>query len=83
MAKYFAAELNTAFLRQHAGIDLQLVAGNRAETDEILRGYDNDIALMGRPPSDFAAESEPLRTSSLGHDCLSRLSAGANETGAR
>ncbi len=52
-----------ASLRQHAGIDLQLVAGNRAETDESLRSY--DIALMGRPPSDFAAESEPLRTSIL------------------
>lgn len=56
---------------------MQLVAGNRAETDESLRSY--DIALMGRPPSDFAAESEPLRTSSLRYDCLSRVSAGANE----
>jgi DNA-binding transcriptional LysR family regulator len=59
-AKYFAAELIAAFLRQHAGIDLQLVVGNRAETNESLRNYDIDIALMGRPPSDFAAESEPF-----------------------
>jgi DNA-binding transcriptional LysR family regulator len=59
-AKYFAAELIAAFLRQHAGIDLQLVVGNRAETVESLRNYEIDIALMGRQPSDFASESEPF-----------------------
>jgi LysR family transcriptional regulator, low CO2-responsive transcriptional regulator len=59
-AKYFAAELIAAFLRQHAGIDLQLVVGNRAETIESLRNYDIDMAVMGRPPGDFAAESEPF-----------------------
>jgi DNA-binding transcriptional LysR family regulator len=59
-AKYFAAELIAAFLRQHAGIDLQLVVGNRAETIESLRNYDIDMAVMGRPPGDFGAESEPF-----------------------
>jgi len=59
-AKYFAAELIAAFLRQHAGIDLNLVVGNRAETVESLRNYDVDVALMGRAPSDFGAESEPF-----------------------
>ena len=52
-AKYFAAELIAAFLRQHEGIDLKLVVGNRAETVESLRNYDIDVAVMGRPPSDF------------------------------
>jgi len=56
--KYFAAHLIAAFLRQHAGIDLNLVVGNRAETIESLRNYDVDLALMGRPPSDFGIESE-------------------------
>lgn len=59
-AKYFAAEIIGAFLRQHAGIDLKLVVGNRAETTEYLRNYEIDIALMGRPPADFAAECEPF-----------------------
>ncbi|MGA7855074.1 MAG: LysR family transcriptional regulator [Candidatus Acidiferrales bacterium] len=59
-AKYFAAELIAAFLRQHAGIDLQLVVGNRAETVESLRNYDIDMAVMGRPPGDFGADSEPF-----------------------
>jgi LysR family transcriptional regulator, low CO2-responsive transcriptional regulator len=57
-AKYFAAELIAAFLRQHAGIDLQLVVGNRSETVASLRNYDIDMAVMGRPPGDFSAESE-------------------------
>jgi DNA-binding transcriptional LysR family regulator len=56
----FAAELIAAFLRQHAGIDLQLVEGHRAVTVESLRNYDTDMALMGRPPGDFGAESEPF-----------------------
>lgn len=56
-AKYFAAELIAAFLRQHEGIDLKLVVGNRAETVESLRNYDIDVAVMGRPPSDFGVES--------------------------
>ncbi|MGB8839229.1 MAG: LysR family transcriptional regulator, partial [Candidatus Acidiferrales bacterium] len=59
-AKYFAAELIAAFLRQHAGIDLQLVVGNRAETVESLRNYEIDMAVMGRPPGDFSADSEPF-----------------------
>jgi DNA-binding transcriptional LysR family regulator len=56
-AKYFAAQLIAAFLRQHVGVDLNLVIGNRAEMIESLRNYDIDMALTGRPPSDFAAES--------------------------
>ena len=59
-AKYFAAELIAAFLRQHEGIDLKLVVGNRAETVESLRNYDIDVAVMGRPPSDFGVESAPF-----------------------
>lgn len=59
-AKYFAAQLIATFLRQHAGIDLRLVIGNRAETAESLRNYEIDIAIMGRPPLDIAVESEPF-----------------------
>jgi len=64
-AKYFAAELIAAFLREHAGIDLKLAIGNRAETIEALRNYDIDIGIMGRPPGDFAVESEPFGTHPL------------------
>jgi DNA-binding transcriptional LysR family regulator len=57
-AKYFAAQLIAAFLRQHVGVDLKLVVGNRTEIVESLRNYDTDMALTGRPPSDFGVESE-------------------------
>jgi len=59
-AKYFAAELIAAFLREHAGVDLKLTIGNRAEMIEALRDYDIDIGLTGRPPGDFPIESEPF-----------------------
>jgi LysR family transcriptional regulator, low CO2-responsive transcriptional regulator len=59
-AKYFAAQLIATFLRQHAGIDLRLVIGNRAETVESLRNYEIDIAIMGRPPIDIGVESQPF-----------------------
>lgn len=59
-AKYFAAELIAAFLRDHEGIELKLTIGNRSETIEALRNYDIDIGVMGRPPGDFAVESEPF-----------------------
>ncbi|MDP9338215.1 MAG: LysR substrate-binding domain-containing protein [Acidobacteriota bacterium] len=59
-AKYFAAQLIAAFLRQHEGVELNLVIGNRAEMVESLRNYDIDMALTGRPPSDFSVESAPF-----------------------
>lgn len=59
-AKYFAARLIAAFLQQHAGIDLRLAVGNRAEIIEALRTYEIDMALMGRPPGNFDVESEPF-----------------------
>ncbi|MGB8988774.1 MAG: LysR family transcriptional regulator [Candidatus Sulfotelmatobacter sp.] len=59
-AKYYAPHLIAAFLRDHSRVDLNLVVGNRAETVESLRNYDIDIALMGRPPADFGAVSQPF-----------------------
>lgn len=61
-AKYFAAQIIAAFLRQHEGIDLVLVIGNRAEIIKSLHDYEIDMALMGRPPRDFGVESEPFGT---------------------
>jgi DNA-binding transcriptional LysR family regulator len=59
-AKYFAAQLIAAFLRQHPGLDLVLVVGNRADIIDSLRDYEIDMALMGRPPRDFGVKSEPF-----------------------
>lgn len=56
-AKYFAARLIAAFLKQHPGIQVDIHVGNRAETIEALRRHDLDAALMGRPPRDIAIRS--------------------------
>ncbi len=52
-AKYFAPRLIHAFVAQHPHIEMKLIVGNREETIAALRGYDIDIAIMGRPPSDI------------------------------
>jgi DNA-binding transcriptional LysR family regulator len=56
-AKYFAPRLIAAFLKQHAGIQVDINVGNRAETIEALKRHDLDAALMGRPPRDFPVRS--------------------------
>ena len=59
-AKYFAPMAIAAFAKQHPGIDISLKVGNRQETIRSLAGYEFDLAIMGRPPSDFAIDSTPI-----------------------
>ena len=60
-AKYFAPRLMAAFMKEHPGIDVRLLIGNRAETIASLRNHDVDVALMGRPAKDV-----PLRAAAFG-----------------
>ena len=41
-------------------IDVSLRIGNREDIRQALRGYDLDIAIMGRPPVDVQVEIRPL-----------------------
>ena len=59
-AKYFAPRLIAAFMKQYPQIDLRLSIGNRRDIVSLLREYEIDIALMGRPPEDFSVKSEPI-----------------------
>ncbi len=59
-AKYFAPMAIAAFAKDHPGIDISLKVGNRQETIRSLEGYEFDLAIMGRPPSDFAIDSTPI-----------------------
>ena len=59
-AKYFAPKLIAAFIKQHAQIDLRISIGSRAVVIKALRDFETDIALLGRPPEDFAVTSEPI-----------------------
>jgi LysR family transcriptional regulator for metE and metH len=59
-AKYFAPRALAAFAEAHAEVEMQLSIGNRSETIASLRNYELDFAVMGRPPEEFAVESEEI-----------------------
>ena len=59
-AKYFVPFVIAAFSRRFPQVDVTLRIGNREDIREALRGYDLDIAIMGRPPVDVAVETRPL-----------------------
>lgn len=55
-AKYFAPQALADFSRAHPGVDLRLTIGNRGETVAALKGYEIDMAIMGRPPTGVEVE---------------------------
>ena len=59
-AKYFAPQAIAGFSRVHPAVEISLFVGNRAETIASVRSYDLDLAIMGRPPHDFAVQAEPI-----------------------
>ena len=52
-AKYFVPFAISGFSRLYPNVDVTLFIGNRQEIGTALRGYDIDIAIMGRPPVDI------------------------------
>lgn len=56
-AKYFAPQMLAAFGRQHPGIELELVVGNREETMADFVAGRFDVAVTGRPPEGIEVES--------------------------
>jgi DNA-binding transcriptional LysR family regulator len=59
-AKYFVPFAIAAFSRRFPKVDVSLSIGNRETIREALRGYDLDIAIMGRPPEDLQVEMRLL-----------------------
>jgi LysR family transcriptional regulator for metE and metH len=55
-AKYFAPRALAIFSREHPGIDVRLMVGNRGQVVAALRDMSIDFALTGRPPEDFAID---------------------------
>src|SRR5258708_8830362 len=51
-AKYFVPFAISGFSKAYPNVDVTLSIGNRQEIGTALRGYDLDIAIMGRPPVD-------------------------------
>jgi len=52
-AKYFVPFAISGFSKLYPRVDISLFIGNRQEIGTALRGYDLDIAIMGRPPVDI------------------------------
>jgi molybdate transport repressor ModE-like protein len=52
-AKYFVPFMISGFSKVHPNVDVTLFIGNRQEIGSALRGYDLDVAIMGRPPADI------------------------------
>ena len=49
-AKYFVPFAISGFSQLHPDVEVTLSMGNRQEIGNALRGYDLDVAIMGRPP---------------------------------
>ena len=59
-AKYFLPPLLAEFKREHGGVELRLVVGNREQLVAMLQANEVDIAIMGRPPKELATRAEPF-----------------------
>ena len=59
-AKYFAPRLIAAFIGSHPKLELRFLIGNRDETAALLKSGDVEIALAGRPPTDFPVEKAAI-----------------------
>jgi LysR family transcriptional regulator, low CO2-responsive transcriptional regulator len=55
-AKYFVPFAISGFLKLNPNIDVELFIGNRQDVGAALRGYELDIAIMGRPPVDLEVD---------------------------
>lgn len=58
--KYFAPRAVAVFGQQYPGVEIRLVVGNRDEIMHALRDYKVDLAIMGRPSSEFPTEHKVI-----------------------
>lgn len=61
-AKYFAPRLLAEYTKRYPGVDVQIAEGNREKLLRMLQDNTVDLALMGRPPVELDAISEPIAT---------------------
>jgi DNA-binding transcriptional LysR family regulator len=59
-AEYFVPRLLAGFLRDHPGIEIRLVPGNRQQLVQHLQRNEVDLAIMGRPPRELDTRAEPF-----------------------
>jgi DNA-binding transcriptional LysR family regulator len=59
-AKYFLPRLIAAFHAEHPGVDMKLRVGNREQLVALMQRNEVDLAIMGRPPKEWATRAEPF-----------------------
>jgi DNA-binding transcriptional LysR family regulator len=59
-AEYFVPRLLTRFRAEHPGIEVRLRLGNREQLVQSMQRNDVDLAIMGRPPKEWATRAEPF-----------------------
>ena len=64
-ATYFIPSLLNKFLKEHEGIELKLMVGNRSELVQWLQNSEVDIAVMGKAPDELPTRAEPFAANPL------------------
>ena len=59
-AKYFMPSLLARFRDEHPGVELGMKLGNREQLVALMQRGETDLAIMGRPPKDWATRAEPF-----------------------
>lgn len=60
-AKYFLPRLLAQFRAEHPGIEIRLQVGNnREQLTALMKQGDVELAIMGRPPAEWATRAEPF-----------------------
>ncbi|MGO4812152.1 LysR family transcriptional regulator [Cupriavidus sp. 2MCAB6] len=59
-AKYFAPRLLAGYSARYPHVDVRFAEGNRETLLRLLQDNEIDLALMGRPPRELDAVSEPI-----------------------
>ncbi|GAB3761864.1 LysR family transcriptional regulator [Ramlibacter monticola] len=60
-AKYFVPRMLALFRQDHPGVEIRLrVAQNRDEIVELMRQGEVELAIMGRPPTEWSTRAEPF-----------------------
>lgn len=61
-AKYFVPRLLAEYTKRYPGVDVHIAEGNREKLLRMLQDNVIDLAVMGRPPVELDAISEPIAT---------------------
>jgi DNA-binding transcriptional LysR family regulator len=59
-AEYFVPRLLARFRAEHPAIDVRLRLGNREQLVQLMQRNEVDLAIMGRPPKEWATRAEPF-----------------------